>query len=150
MKLKYAVVIEKALGNYCAYVPELGCVSTAKTRDGMLAMIREAMEVHIEDTVERGCPVPEPRMSLRDAMEYHIALCDEEFAPELGGASEDYKETETAFIMLEVEANRRGRSRTRSRRGRCVFRRAVPRPALSADGLDLAASDAARVDRSSD
>ena len=103
MKLKYAVVIEKALGNYCAYVPELGCVSTAKTRDGMLTMIREAMEVHIEDTVERGCPVPEPRMSLRDTMEYHIALCDEEFYPEPGIAFEDYEETETAFIMLEVE-----------------------------------------------
>ena len=103
MKLKYAVVIEKALGNYCAYVPELGCVSTAKTRDGMLAMIREAMEVHIEDTVERGCPVPEPRMSIRDAMEYHIALCDEEFAPEPGIAFKDYEETETSFIMVEVE-----------------------------------------------
>ena len=103
MKLKYAVVFEKAPGNYCAYVPELGCVSTAKTRDGMVEMIREAMEVHIEDMVERGCPVPEPRMSIRDAMEYHIALCDEEFDPELGGVSEDYEETETAFIMVEVE-----------------------------------------------
>ena len=97
MKLRYAVVIEKAPNNYCAYVPELGCVSTAKTRDGMLAMIREAMEVHIEDMVERGYPVPEPRMAIRDAMEYHIALYNEVSEPD------DYEETETSFIMVEVE-----------------------------------------------
>ena len=103
MKYTYAVVIEKAPNNYCAYVPELGCVSTAKTRDGMLAMIREGMEVHIELMLEHGDPIPEPRMSIRDAMEYHIALCDEEFAPELGVEFEDYEETETAFIMVEVE-----------------------------------------------
>ena len=104
MKLRYAVVIEKAPNNYCAYAPDvLGCVSTAKTRDEMLAMIREALELHIEDMVERGYGVPESRSSIRDAMEYHIALCDEEFDPEPGIAFEDYEETETSFIMLEVE-----------------------------------------------
>ena len=31
--LEYAVVIEKATDNYCAYVPDLpGCVATGKTR----------------------------------------------------------------------------------------------------------------------
>ena len=103
MKLRYAVVIEKAPNNYCAYVTELGCASTAKTRDAIIEIARDGMEVHIEDMVERGYPVPEPRMSIRDAMEYHIALFDEEFDPELGGASEDYEETETTFIMVEVE-----------------------------------------------
>ena len=103
MKLKYAVVFEKAPGNYCAYVPELGCASTAKTRDGIIEIAREGMEVHIELMLENGDPIPEPRMSIRDAMEYHIALCDEEFEPEPGVAFEDYEETETAFIMVEVE-----------------------------------------------
>ena len=103
MKYTYAVIIEKAPNNYCAYVPELGCASTAKTRDGIIEIAREGMEVHIELMLENGDPVPEPRMSIRDAMEYHIALCDEEFDLELGRASEDYEETETAFIMVEVE-----------------------------------------------
>ena len=98
MKLKYAVVIEKAPGNYAAYAPDvLGCVSVGDTRDDMLAMIREALEVHIEDMVERGYGVPESRSSIRDAMEYHIALYDEVSEPD------DYEETETSFIMVEVE-----------------------------------------------
>ena len=97
MKLKYAVVIEKAPGNYAAYAPDvLGCVSVGDTWDEMLAMIREALEVHIEDMVERGYGVPEPRSSIRDAMEYHIALYDEVSEPD------DYEETETSFIMVEV------------------------------------------------
>ena len=105
MKLKYAVVIEKAPNNYCAYAPDmLGCISTAKTRDGMLAMMREALEFHIEATLEDGDPLPEPRMSIRDAMEYHIALYDEVSEPE------DDEETETSFIMLEIEVVEPSRS----------------------------------------
>ena len=103
MKLRYAVVIEKAPNNYCAYVPELGCASTAKTRDAIIEIAREGMEVHIELMLENGDPIPEPRMSIRDAIEYHVALCDEEIDPELGIVFEDYEETETAFIMVEVE-----------------------------------------------
>ena len=103
MKLRYAVVIEKAPNNYCAYVPELGCASTAKTRDAIIKIAREGIEVHMELMLENGDPIPEPRMSIRDAMEYHIALCDEEIDPELGVEFEDYEETETSFIMVEVE-----------------------------------------------
>ena len=98
MKRIYAVVIEKAPNNYAAYAPDvLGCVSTSKTRDGIIAMMREALELHIEDMVERGYGVPESRSSIRDAMEYHIALYDEVSEPD------DYEETESSFIMVEVE-----------------------------------------------
>ena len=103
MKYTYAVVIEKAPNNYCAYVPELGCASTAKTRDEIIEMAREGMRVHIELMLEDGDPIPEPRMSIRDAIEYHIALCDEEIDPELGIVFEDDEDTETSFIMVEVE-----------------------------------------------
>jgi len=98
VKRKYAIVIEKAPNNYAAYAPDvLGCVSTSKTRDGIIEMMREALELHIEDMVEQGCPVPDSRSSIRDAMEYHIALYDEVSEPD------DYEETETSFIMVEVE-----------------------------------------------
>ena len=98
MKLKYAIVIEKAPGNYAAYAPDvLGCVSVGDTWNEMLAMIHEALEFHIEDMVERGYGVPESSSSIRDAMEYHIALYDEV------SESDDYEETETSFIMVEVE-----------------------------------------------
>ena len=98
MKLKYAVVFEKVPGNYAAYAPDvLGCVSVGDTWDEMPAMMREALEAHIELTLEDGDPLPEPRSSIRDAMEYHIALYDEVSEPD------DYEETETSFIMVEVE-----------------------------------------------
>ena len=109
MKLKYAVVIEKAPGNYAAYAPDvLGCVSVGDTWDEMLAMIREALEAHIELMLEDGDPLPESRMSIRDAMEYHLSICNEEIDPELGIAFEDYEDTETAFVMVEVEVGAPG------------------------------------------
>ena len=105
MKRIYAVVIEKAPNNYCAYAPDvLGCVSTSKTRDGIIEMMREALELHIEDMAERGYSVPESRSSIRDAMEYHIALYDEVSEPD------DCEETETSFIMLEIEVVEPSRS----------------------------------------
>lgn len=99
MKLKYAVVIEKAPNNYCAYAPDvLGCISTGDTWDEMLAMMREALEFHIETTLEYGEPLPEPRSSLADAMKHHLSALDEsDIEPE------DWEETETSFVMLEIE-----------------------------------------------
>ena len=95
MKLKYAVVIEKAPNNYAAYAPDvLGCVSAATTRDETIEMMREAMGYHIELMLEDGDPLPEPRSSLSDAMRYHLEPLDE---------SDDWEETETSFIMLEIE-----------------------------------------------
>ena len=101
MKLKYAVAIEKAPNNYCAYAPDvLGCISTAKTRDGMLAMMREALEFHIESMLEDGDQLPEPRMTIMDAMKHHISVYEEEWDDD---DFEDDEETETSFIMLEIE-----------------------------------------------
>jgi len=47
--MRYAVVIEKADGNYSAYVPDLpGCVATGETVDAVEAEIREAIRLHID------------------------------------------------------------------------------------------------------
>ena len=47
--MKYAVVIEKAEGNYSAYVPDLpGCVATGATIEEVENEIREAIAFHIE------------------------------------------------------------------------------------------------------
>ena len=58
--MRYTVILEKeADGGYVATVPALpGCVSHADTRDEVMANIREAAEVYIEDCVESGDPVP--------------------------------------------------------------------------------------------
>lgn len=59
--MRYAIVIEKAEGNYSAYVPDLpGCVATGATVAEVEAEIREAIAFHLESTREDGLPVPVP------------------------------------------------------------------------------------------
>ncbi len=59
--MRYAIVIEKAEGNYSAYVPDLpGCVATAGTTEEVEAQIREAIEFHIEGLREDRIPIPAP------------------------------------------------------------------------------------------
>lgn len=58
---RFAVVIEKANGNYSAYVPDLsGCVATGATVKDTEKEIRNAIRFHIEGLKEDGLPVPEP------------------------------------------------------------------------------------------
>jgi predicted RNase H-like HicB family nuclease len=59
--MRYAVVIEKADGNYSAYVPDLpGCVATGETVDAAEAEIRDAIRFHIDGLKADGLPVPTP------------------------------------------------------------------------------------------
>ncbi|MCL4773093.1 MAG: type II toxin-antitoxin system HicB family antitoxin [Burkholderiaceae bacterium] len=59
--MRYAVVIEKAEGNYSAYVPDLpGCVATGATVAEVEAEIRLAIVFHVEGLREDGLPVPDP------------------------------------------------------------------------------------------
>jgi predicted RNase H-like HicB family nuclease len=59
--MRYAIVIEKAAGNYSAYVPDLpGCVATGSTIEEVEAEIREAIEFHLDGLREDGLPVPQP------------------------------------------------------------------------------------------
>ena len=108
MKLKYAVVYERTPNNYCAYSPDVpGCVSAADTWDDIQQMTREAIEFHIESMLEDGESVPEPTMSIRDAMEYHLSLDDDyELDPEWGiTIDESVVETETTFGFVDVEVS---------------------------------------------
>ena len=60
--MRYAIVIEKAEGNYSAYVPDLpGCVATGVTVEEAESQIREAIEFHIEGMREDGLPIPTPQ-----------------------------------------------------------------------------------------
>ena len=58
---RYAIVVEKGVDSYGAYVPDLpGCVAAAKTRGEALKLIREAIELHIDGMREEGLRIPEP------------------------------------------------------------------------------------------
>ena len=57
--MRYAIVIEKADGNYSACVPEvLGCVTSGATVSELRSEIREAIAVHLEGLRDDGLPVP--------------------------------------------------------------------------------------------
>jgi len=59
--MRYAVVIEKAEGNYSAYVPDLpGCIATGATIEETEREIQEAIEFHLEGLRADGLPIPEP------------------------------------------------------------------------------------------
>ena len=59
--MRYAIVIEKASGNYSAYVPDLpGCVAAGDTEAEVESLIREAIEFHVAGLREDGLSVPTP------------------------------------------------------------------------------------------
>ncbi len=59
--MKYAFVLEEGPTSWGAYVPDLpGCVAAADTRDEVVALIREAIEFHIEALRLNGDAVPAP------------------------------------------------------------------------------------------
>ena len=108
MKPKYTVVIEKAPNNYSAYVPDLpGCVAAVETREETLNLIREGIEIYIETSIEFGDPVPEPRMSLKDAMADYSSMSDSGYRdPDTGEWVEyEFQTLEVAFLMVEVDVD---------------------------------------------
>lgn len=59
--MKYAIVIERAGGNFSAYVPDLpGCVASGDTIEEVELRIREAIKFHLQGMREDGEPVPAP------------------------------------------------------------------------------------------
>lgn len=59
--MRYAIVVEKVINNYSAYVPDLpGCIATGYTIEEAEREISEAIEFHIEGMIEDGLPIPEP------------------------------------------------------------------------------------------
>jgi predicted RNase H-like HicB family nuclease len=59
--MKYMVVIEKGESSYGAHVPDLpGCMAVGKTREEVLNLIKEAIELHVESLRESGERIPLP------------------------------------------------------------------------------------------
>ena len=56
---RFLIVIEKAIGNYSAYSPDLpGCVATGATRREAEKNMHEAIEMHIRGLKEDKLPIP--------------------------------------------------------------------------------------------
>lgn len=57
---RYAVVYEKAIANWAAYVPDLpGCIATGATLEQTKRNIREAILLHLEAMHEVGETAPQ-------------------------------------------------------------------------------------------
>jgi predicted RNase H-like HicB family nuclease len=59
--MRYMVVIERGGSSWGAHVPDLpGCVSVGESREEVVTLIREAVELHIEDLRRQGLAIPKP------------------------------------------------------------------------------------------
>lgn len=59
--MKYTVIYEKGDSTWGAYVPDLpGVIAAGDSRDEVEALIREALEFHIEGLRAEGLAVPPP------------------------------------------------------------------------------------------
>ncbi len=59
--MRYAIVIEKAEGNFSAYAPDLlGCVATGATVNEVETEMRDAISFHLAGMREDGVPIPAP------------------------------------------------------------------------------------------
>ena len=59
--MRYLVVVEEGPTSFGAYAPDLpGCIAAGETKAEALALIREAIELHLEDLKSGGLPIPPP------------------------------------------------------------------------------------------
>jgi predicted RNase H-like HicB family nuclease len=58
---EYLVIYEKAGDNYSAYVPDLpGCIACGDTMEETESLMKEAIDLYIEELKAEGKPIPEP------------------------------------------------------------------------------------------
>ncbi|MNC96646.1 hypothetical protein D3C83_140720 [compost metagenome] len=63
--MKYAVVIEQGPNSFGAHVPDLpGCAAVGKSKEEVLRLIREAIDIHVQSLHEHGEKVPPPSSSV--------------------------------------------------------------------------------------
>jgi predicted RNase H-like HicB family nuclease len=78
MTKSYLVVFVKGKGDdagYMGYSPDVPrCISTGDNAEDMRAMMKEALEFHLEGLIEDGDPIPEPHTT---KVEFDPAIKDE-------------------------------------------------------------------------
>lgn len=63
--MQYMVVVEQGPTSFGAYVPDLpGCVAAGESRDEVVTLIREAIEMHLEALQAQGQRPPAPRSTV--------------------------------------------------------------------------------------
>lgn len=58
---RYLVIVEKGESSWGAHVPDLpGCIAVAESRQEVVALIKDAIDFHLEGLREHGEPIPSP------------------------------------------------------------------------------------------
>lgn len=101
MIMRYAVIYERSPNNYAAYAPDLaGCGSVGDSLDDVRDNIREAIEFHIEGMQMDNEPIPEPIMTVADALDYHHKVLAEY------GTDEDQDAVDVEMVEVNVDVSR--------------------------------------------
>jgi predicted RNase H-like HicB family nuclease len=59
--MEYLIIIEKSEDGFGAYAPDFeGVGVVGDTKEEVLSLIKEAIEMHIEDLKEQGIEIPKP------------------------------------------------------------------------------------------
>jgi predicted RNase H-like HicB family nuclease len=59
--MKYLAVVEKGRKTWGAHVPDLpGCIAVGQSKDEVVQLIKEAIDIHIRDLRAQGEPIPAP------------------------------------------------------------------------------------------
>jgi len=59
--MKYLVIVEEGESSWGAHVPDLpGCVAVGETKEEVLELIKDAIELHLDDLKETAQPIPAP------------------------------------------------------------------------------------------
>ena len=62
--IRYMIVVEEGATSFGAHVPDLpGCIAVGTTREEAVQLIREAIEIHLQDLIEQGLTIPKPSSS---------------------------------------------------------------------------------------
>ena len=60
--MQYVVIVEQGENSLGAHVPDLpGCIAAGDSREEVLALIKEAINLHLADLRERGEAAPQPQ-----------------------------------------------------------------------------------------
>jgi predicted RNase H-like HicB family nuclease len=63
--LKYTVILEGGETRFGAFVPDLpGCIAVSESRVETLALIKDAIEFHLEGLGEDGAKIPAPHCTI--------------------------------------------------------------------------------------
>lgn len=59
--MRYLVILEKGESSWGAHVPDLpSCMAVAESRQEVTALIKDAIDFHLEGLREHGEPIPSP------------------------------------------------------------------------------------------